>query len=309
VNKAVRLVEVSGQDVTITGNITWTGVADAPPFEGFAAGSAGKGITVTNTTGLIFRNLDARAGLAGVNTFGTTTLKIIDSQLYGLVPQGGMVEISRSSLTAGIDQSAGILHTTGVTVGTNFYTLDGAQRTVAFRTTVAGEVTWRSNRSWFGYSKARSFNFAGSGDKVVLVGSEIDRQNAEAFAVALHGSNNQFLVANCNIHNVRWNAGFNQEFGIWMAGGGNSAVIQNNAIRMNFGGNSSGNDSAGLFIQNSTAVQVRNNIFYGCMREVHANFGVLVQNNLAWSATLTSGVFSSVTMSPKRTALRLTLSS
>ena len=39
----------------------------------------------------------------------------------------------------------------------------------------------------------------------------------------------------------------------------------------------------GVFIQNSTAVKVRNNLFFGCMREVHANFGVVVQNNLAWS--------------------------
>ncbi len=37
VNKAIRLVEVDGQEVTITGNEAWNGVTDAPPFEGFTA--------------------------------------------------------------------------------------------------------------------------------------------------------------------------------------------------------------------------------------------------------------------------------
>lgn len=283
VNKAIRLVEVSGQEVTITGSITWTGVVDAPPFEGFKVGSPGKGIGVTNTTGLIFRNLDAR-GVAGTVSTGATSLKIIDSQLVDLSVYGGILEISRSSLTGTIYQADGILHTTAVTVAGHFDTSDNAERTVAFRTTVAGDVVWRSNRSWFGYSKARSFCFAGTGDKVVLVGSEIDRQNAEDRAVALHGSNNQYLVANCNIHNIRWNMFPDTEYGIWIGGSGNSAMVQNNSIRMNFTGEGCWcNDSDAIRVQDTTAVQVRNNIFYGCMYEVNAPFGVLVQNNLAWS--------------------------
>jgi len=51
VNKAIRLVEVDGQEVTITGNVTFTGVTNAPPFEGFVVGSSGKGITITRRNG------------------------------------------------------------------------------------------------------------------------------------------------------------------------------------------------------------------------------------------------------------------
>jgi nitrous oxidase accessory protein NosD len=75
INKAIRLVEVSGQQVTLTGNVTFTGVTNCPVFDGFTVGSSGRGITVINTTGLVFRNLDARSG-SGITTSGTTNLKI-----------------------------------------------------------------------------------------------------------------------------------------------------------------------------------------------------------------------------------------
>jgi nitrous oxidase accessory protein NosD len=39
INKAIRLVEVSGQEVTLTGNVTFSGVSDCPPFDGFTVGS------------------------------------------------------------------------------------------------------------------------------------------------------------------------------------------------------------------------------------------------------------------------------
>ena len=56
IDKAVRLVEVSGQQVILNGNVTFSGVTNCPPFEGFTVGSPGRGINVNNTTGLVFRN-------------------------------------------------------------------------------------------------------------------------------------------------------------------------------------------------------------------------------------------------------------
>lgn len=52
---------------------------------------------------------------------------------------------------------------------------------------------------------------------------------------------------------------------------------------MNWGGNTDINDSDAVRIQDTTAVQIRNNIFYGCMYEINAPFGVSAQNNLEWS--------------------------
>jgi nitrous oxidase accessory protein NosD len=63
INKAIRLVEVSGEEVILAGNVTFSGVVNPPAFEGFAVGSANKGITVNDTTGLVLKKILMR-GLA-----------------------------------------------------------------------------------------------------------------------------------------------------------------------------------------------------------------------------------------------------
>jgi len=143
VTKAIRLVEVDGQDVTITGNVTFTGVTNAPPFEGFTVGSSGKGITITNTTGLVLKNIDARAG-SGVTVNGTSKVGITGG-FYSQIAQDG------GELTATLTQVTG-----------NFSTTINAAKTVAFRSTVSGNVNWSSKKAWFGYSKAWHFSFAGA---------------------------------------------------------------------------------------------------------------------------------------------------
>jgi hypothetical protein len=320
INKAIRLVKVSGQSVTLAGIVTFSGVTNAPPFDGFTVGSSGRGINVNDTTGLVISNVDARAG-SGVFATGNSLLKIHDSQLSNISANGLPLEISncqmndvattggdslqitncqfgslntdcasskitKSSLRGNIWHNSGILHASTVTVAGNFDTNDNAQKTVGFRTTVAGDMTWRSKKAWFGYSKARSFYFAGSGAKVALVGTEIDRANGEAYGMKLHGSNNRYLVTNCNIHDIRWYYGWSEEIGIWVAGGGNFAVLQNNSIRMQFQEGpywfyySGVEDSDAIRIQDTTVVTIRNNIFYGCQYEINAPFGVTASNNL-----------------------------
>jgi hypothetical protein len=175
VNKRIRLVEVSGQEVTITGNVTFTGVANCPPFEGFTVGSLGKNISVTNTTGLAFKTIDHRNGNSVVMSGASTVVKIDSCQLNNLYAYDGLTEISKSSLTGSISQTGGKLHASAVTVAGNFDTSSTAARTIAFRATVTGDCNWVSTRSWFGYGKTQSFNFTGSNSKIVFVGSEIDR--------------------------------------------------------------------------------------------------------------------------------------
>ena len=41
VNKSIRLVEVSGQQVIFTGNVTFSGVMKCTVFDGFTVGSSG----------------------------------------------------------------------------------------------------------------------------------------------------------------------------------------------------------------------------------------------------------------------------
>ena len=55
ITKRIRLVEVNGQEVILAGNITFSGIADCPPFGGFTVGSNGnKDIEIVE--GLIFNN-------------------------------------------------------------------------------------------------------------------------------------------------------------------------------------------------------------------------------------------------------------
>jgi hypothetical protein len=268
IDKAIRLVEVSGQQVIITGNIVFSGVADCPPFEGFTVGSSGRGITVTNTTGLVFRNLDTRNG-SGITTTGTTALSIAESQL------------------SSINHSAANLNTTSVTVAGDFVTQSAAQKTVAFRTTVTGDCVWRSKRNWFGYSEARSFNFHDQNEaKLVLVGNKIDRQGGEANGIHCNVSNSSIVITNNRIVRVGYAYNGDSENGIDLRGGGNQAMIANNYCQLQYGYGwyDHGVRGDGIYVRDFTQATIINNIIVGAKHGISAPFGVLAQNNLYWAS-------------------------
>ena len=304
INKAIRLVEVSGQEVSLLGDVTFDGVTDAPPFEGFTVGSSGKNIRVTDTTGLLIRAIDHRSGTALIingssenttivdctlNNFfhNAGVVELVDSSLSGLVDQNGgdSLRITNVTVAGGITQRSGSLHTSIVTVGSSFNTTSSAVRTIAFRTTVGGDCEWYGNRSWFGYSAARSFNFYGSNAKVVVVGSTINRLwrqdsgNDTADGLKLGGNNNQFVINNSVVKNVRsyW-AGHDNNIDI--SGAGNSAYILNNYLQKD--NVDDRGEHYNIRINGSTDVLIANNIFSNTVDGmVDAPFGVTVLNNHA----------------------------
>jgi hypothetical protein len=284
IDKAIRLVEVSGQQVTLNGNLTFSGVTNCPPFEGFTVGSSGRGINVNDTTGLVIRNLDARAG-SGITSNGTSSLSITASQLSNLYPNSPSVELSKSSLTGGISQTAGRLCTSTVTVGGNFDSNVNALKTVAFRTTVAGDCSWRSKKNWFGYSEARSFTFSDQNDgKVVIVGNKIDRQGGEANGIYCNVSNSSILICNNRIVRVGYNHYGDAENGIDLRGGGNKAEISNNYCQLQFYGRYGDPRGDGIYIRDFTQATIINNVIVGARHGISAPFGVLAQNNLYWAS-------------------------
>ena len=301
INKAIRLVEVSGQQVTLAGSVTFTDVANCPVFDGFTVGSSGRGITVTNTTGLVFRNLDARLG-SGIATSGTTNLKISESQLSSVTAGGTTVEISKTSLTGIINQTAGNLFTTSVTIAGNFDTNTAALKTVAFRTTVAGECNWRSKKNWFGYSEAKAFNFIEQNQaKVVVVGNKIDRQGGEASGIYCNVSNSSILITNNRVVRVGYNYSGDGENGIDLRGGGNKAVIANNYCQLQYYGNNAlGPRGDGIYVRDFTQATIINNVIVGARFGISAPFGALAQNNLywasPWNAREANGVFAEGTL-------------
>lgn len=279
IDKAIRLVEVSGEEVTIQGQITFTGITDAPPFEGFTVGSGGKHIIVTDTTGLLIRAIDHTAGDQLIINGTSDSTRIADSALNNFDPDAGVVELVGSSVAGRLEQNGGSLHTTNVTVGGNFDTGLSSARTIAFRTTVAGDCNWRGNRSWFGYSKARSFNFVdASNAKVVVVGSEIDRVNEQEDGIRLEGSSNKFFVSNTIIKGVR--AYLFDDNCIQVVGSGNSAIISNNYLANQYYSGSYSGDDHILRVSGTTDVLFINNIC-STVRDgiAYAPFGVTVLNN------------------------------
>jgi hypothetical protein len=297
VNKRIRLVEVSGEDVIINGDVTFTGVVDCPPFEGFTVGIPGKKINVTNTTGLLFRAIDNRQGDAVIISGASSILKIDSCQLNNLTAQAGLTEISNSSLMGSISQTGGNLHAVAVTVAGSFSTSGTANRTIAFRTTVTGDCSWVSNRSWFGYGKMQSFSFIGSNAKIVLVANEINRSGGEASAVTFGGVNNKVQVVNCWIHNVTalygnynpyngYPSNTSREFAFWVkSGSASKCYIYNCLISMN---TVEGNNHAGIKAE-SPQVIIRNNILIGCKTSIDAPFGATVEYNILQNSSIPGG--------------------
>lgn len=287
IDKAVRLVEVSGQQVVLNGNVTFSGVTNCPPFEGFTVGSPGRGINVNNTTGLVFRNLDARNG-SGITTAGTSVLSITDSQLSNLTAGGTQTELAKLNLAGWINQTGGNLNASRVEVGGNFESQTAAQRTVVFRATVTGDSVFRSKRTWFGYSKSQSVNLYDANEaKLVVIGCLIDRQGGEANGIYCNVSNSSLLILNNRIIRILYAYNGDGENGIDLRGGGNKALVANNLCELQFGGESwwgAGCRGDGIYVRDFNQATIINNLIVGARHGVSAPFGALAQNNLYWAS-------------------------
>ena len=290
INKSIRLVEVSGQNVILRGSVTFSGLVDPQPFEGFTQGSSGRGISIANTTGLTLKNIDARDG-SGISITGNSSVRILSSQSSSISTSAQLLELVDTSTTGGLSQSAGTMHVFRCTIGEHIVTTTGAQKTVAFRTTVTGDNTWRSKKAWFGYCDTRSFNFIEQNDaKVVVVGCKIDRQNGQANGIFIQGTNTNFIVSN-NIclgvayaHRGFYGEGSNDnENGIAIRGL-QSGLISNNFCSLTYGQHDNGVRGDGIYAPESTNIKIINNIIVGAKFGVTAPFGATVKNNLYWDS-------------------------
>jgi len=311
ITKRIRLVELSGQEVTLGGNLTFSGIENCPPLEGFTIGSNGdKNIIISDTTGLVISEVDHTAGNSIVIN-GESTVEIKDCSLNNLDPDDGILKISDSSLSGRVEQGGGIAEMKQIavggdvvqesgsldlfdsTVGGDISTGRDAVKTVAFRTTVTGDCNWRSNRSWFGYGKARSFNFYGSDAKVVFVGGEIDRLGSRVVGMNLEGGKNEYTVVNSYIHNVGAYSNYNNESNcIEISGVDHMVEILNNYFSTNHAGSSGSQHTIELGNDVKNA-KIIGNVFRedhpsSWTKAVFAPFGVLVEGNL-WAGIEADG--------------------
>jgi len=297
IDKSIRLVEVSGQNVVLWGSVTFSGLVDPPPFEGFTQGSSGRGILIANTTGLVLKNIDARDG-SGISITGNSSVRILSSQSSAVSTSAQLLELVDTSTTGRLSQSAGTMHVFRCTIGEHINTTTGAQKTVAFRTTVAGDNTWRSKKAWFGYCDTRSFNFYDQTDaKVVVVGCKIDRQGGEANGIFIQGNNTNLIIANNSCIGIKyahrgWNGeGSNDnENGIAIRGSQRGLVINNFcALTQLSSSYDNGVRGDGIYAPEGTNIKILNNIVVGAKFGITAPFGATVKNNLYWASPWGSG--------------------
>ena len=201
INKAIRLVEVSGQQVILNGNIAFSGIVDCPPLDGFAVSSSGRGITLTDTTGMVLSNLDMPSGtyvnasaspiritncrLHDVTSGGGVDFKMTDAQLSGSVNISGAKQvISNVTIAGSLTQGAGVLEVSQSTIG-RINQLDGilnasnvtvtyaansdwginseaaAEKMVLYRVKSNSEVRINAHRAWIGYSTIKGSAWLG----------------------------------------------------------------------------------------------------------------------------------------------------
>ena len=278
VNKGVRLAEVDGEEVTITGNVTFETLTDPPPFVGFVVGSSGKGVTVNDCTGLVIKDCVSDSGF-GLRVNGASDVSVI----------GGKYEF--------IDQKGGSLATSDVSVDDDFIANVDCEKTVAFRTAVYNDVTWVSKKAYFGYSSAYHFTHTGSDCKIVVVGSTIDGRNYAIYpggnytsnwrqyyrGLYVAGDSNHIFVANNIVKGIVYGGDRDPDplkwyitgRGIQVAGADNHIEIHNNYIGLyNNRSNTLRNQGRGIEISGGNpTVRIYNNIIWGAGYSIYAPYG------------------------------------
>ena len=145
INKAVHLTEAVGEDVIISGNVTISGVSDAPPFRGFDLGAGTTTLTVENTTGL---------AISGVT-------------MDNLLQFGGSVYVSDSIINGRWSVDAYSFPNPDYNLqlpanhpdnsGKSRFLYSEAERAVGFRLNIVGGCLWGSlKKGWLGYSTLAS---------------------------------------------------------------------------------------------------------------------------------------------------------
>ena len=276
--KVIRLVEVKGQDVKLSGNVTFKNITNPPPFEGFEMTIENKNLTIESITGeMVLSDLTVMSTIV-VNNADSLIIK--DSNLRNVdVNEQGSVSIKDCNL-AYIHQSGSNLNVINCQMTGNFESSRGDYKTIIFRTTMDHGSFW-GKYVWIGYSKFRYVysNYNSTEARFVFIGNEVDRRNQEGYGVRIN-NDCKFLVANNYIHDIRWNRDWNEEIGIWVDSANGQGIIQNNLISMNFGGDTHRNDSNGIYINGTSKIKIRNNLFWGCMFEITAPFGVITEGNM-----------------------------
>ena len=291
INKAVQLTEAVGEDVIISGNVTITGVSDAPPFRGFNLGAGTTTLTVENTTGL---------AISGVT-------------MDDLLQLGGSIYVSDSTINGGWsvdaysfpnpDYNPQLSPNHRDNIGKARFLYSEAERAVGFRLNIAEGCTWSSlKKGWLGYSTlAGPFQHSNPEDPdltnalTVLVANEIAITTDLRGAINInHRTNagssaqiyNNYLRSKIQRVSPTQASPFGQHESIRATAG--SLTIQNNYSELMLAGNPSllqRGDAVtrgyAAYHLSGDAITVRNNVIKGNVVAINAPGNSVIEYNYA----------------------------
>jgi len=219
VSKDVRLQLVSGQNVTLAGNITFSGLSNAYTFANFTwGGQTDKTITVNDCRNFTINAIKSPAG--SISLTGSNTL----AKIFATSLTNGGITISGGANVQGIQSSC-----TGITVNGSS-TADFARCTVTGGVSVAGEVRQFSfsrstvtegldsyaGNTYISYSNIRYFRQRANG-KAYLVGNTINERNIGGIG-SVEAYDSSKIVLKNNIIRQGSSGGYRvNDEGVWVA--------------------------------------------------------------------------------------------
>ncbi|MDA7531850.1 hypothetical protein N8512_02070 [Akkermansiaceae bacterium] len=195
VNKKVRLAELAGQDVYITGSVTFTDLEETPPFQGFRVG----GINIRGAKGLVIKDVDCDGALTLWGN-GIPDVLVAGGSQGRIVQRAGSLVVNSASIQGNIEQTAGSLVVNSSAVAQNFAVSGESEKTIAFRSVIQGDCNWsgaEGYKGWFGYGEAGSFNTGGSNSKFIVVGAKMDVNQKRKPAIDLRSNGSHTTINNC----------------------------------------------------------------------------------------------------------------
>ena len=290
IDKAVQLTEATGEDVIISGNVTITGVTDAPPFRGFNLGAGTTNLTVRNTTGLAISGVV----MNDLNQIGGS-MYVSDSTINGTWSVGGY-PIDNPALNPDFPWNH------PVNRNIDRFLIIPCERCVGFRVTVNGGCDWNVLRQgWLGYSVVGGTGFksvtVSTNDITdpisVLVGNEIQTNSFNAPVRVEHSGEdalvqifNNYLTSSITRTNQGQQPSLGMNESIRVAA--DMVTIQNNYSRLQVENNprwlrdiSALGRGYAAYQLSGRRITVRNNIIKGNVSAINAPVNSVIEYNYA----------------------------
>jgi hypothetical protein len=205
VSKDVRLQLVSGQNVTLAGNITFSGLSNAYTFANFNfGGQSDKAITINNCKSFTLSSVKSSIGnivVTGSNCYANVFNSTLGSGAITVSDQA-TADFARCTVTGNVTVSSTV------------------KRATFSRCTVTEAIDSSAGQTCVAYSSLRFFRQRGNG-KAYLVGNIIDERNAgsryqTSRTVEAHDSCKIFLKNNLIQHGSPSNAESTEE-AVWVS--------------------------------------------------------------------------------------------